>query len=119
MRALQPGVRPLDSRAAAEHNPAYSGNLSVRPASERPIAHLREACMSISERSKRQLDSLEPVVGNGLLHRRALLGRGLALAGSVATGTGTSLTSAPAEFFLLESCDHTDLPSIPTRALPI
>ena len=53
--------------------------------------------MSISEHSKRQLDSLEPVAGNGLLHRRALLGRGLALAGAVATGTGTSLTSAAAE----------------------
>jgi sulfane dehydrogenase subunit SoxC len=53
--------------------------------------------MSISERSKRQLDSLEPVAGNGLLHRRALLGRGLALAGAAATATGTSLTSAAAD----------------------
>jgi sulfane dehydrogenase subunit SoxC len=53
--------------------------------------------MSNSNDSKRQLDSLEPVAGNGLLHRRALLGRGLALAGAAATATGSSLTSAAAE----------------------
>ena len=40
---------------------------------------------------------LEPVAGNGLLDRRALLGRGVALAGTVGTGVGTSLTSAAAE----------------------
>jgi sulfane dehydrogenase subunit SoxC len=53
--------------------------------------------MSISEHSKRQLESLEPVAGNGLLHRRALLGRGLAIAGAAVTGTGASITSAAAE----------------------
>jgi sulfane dehydrogenase subunit SoxC len=36
------------------------------------------------------------VAGNGLLHRRALLGRGLALAGAVGTGAGLS-TGAAAE----------------------
>ena len=36
------------------------------------------------------------VAGNGLLHRRALLGRGLALAGAVGTGAGFS-TGAAAE----------------------
>src|SRR5256884_3071006 len=40
---------------------------------------------------------LEPVAGNGLLDRRAVLGRGVALAGAVGTGIGTSLTSAAAE----------------------
>lgn len=39
----------------------------------------------------------EVVAGNGLLHRRALLGRGMMLAGAAATGMGTSLTSAGAE----------------------
>src|SRR5262245_37142945 len=39
--------------------------------------------------------SLEEVAGNGLIHRRALLGSGLALAG--AAGTGVTLTGAAAE----------------------
>ena len=37
----------------------------------------------------------EPVAGNGLLDRRALLGQGIALAGAV--GVGGSLTGAAAE----------------------
>jgi sulfane dehydrogenase subunit SoxC len=37
------------------------------------------------------------VAGNGLLDRRALLGRGVALAGAVSAGVGTSLTAAAAE----------------------
>src|SRR5437867_6427805 len=41
-------------------------------------------------------DSLQ-VAGNGLLDRRALLGRGILFAGAAATGAGTSLTSAAAE----------------------
>ena len=39
----------------------------------------------------------EFVAGNGLIHRRALLGRGIALAGALGTGAGASLTSAAAE----------------------
>jgi sulfane dehydrogenase subunit SoxC len=39
----------------------------------------------------------EDVAGNGLLNRRALLGRGLTLAGAAATGAGASLTGAAAE----------------------
>jgi sulfane dehydrogenase subunit SoxC len=42
-------------------------------------------------------DSLQPVAGNGLLDRRALLGRGVLFAGAAATGVGTSLTGAAAE----------------------
>src|SRR5438477_8990302 len=53
--------------------------------------------MSISKHSERQLETLDPVAGNGLLHRRALLGRGLALAGAAATGTGASVTGAAAD----------------------
>jgi sulfane dehydrogenase subunit SoxC len=37
------------------------------------------------------------VAGNGLLNRRALLGRGLMLAGAAGTGAGASLTAAAAE----------------------
>src|SRR5919108_46386 len=40
---------------------------------------------------------LEPVAGNGLLDRRALLGRGIVFAGAMGTGVGTSLTGAAAE----------------------
>jgi len=55
--------------------------------------------MSSSNRSRaeKQTQTLEPVAGNGLLHRRALLGRGIMLAGAAATGVGTSLTGAAAE----------------------
>jgi hypothetical protein len=40
---------------------------------------------------------LEPVAGNGLLDRRTLLGRGIALAGAMTTGATALLTSAAAE----------------------
>src|ERR1043166_3302999 len=39
----------------------------------------------------------EQVAGNGLLHRRALLTRGIAIAGAAGTGAGASLTGAAAE----------------------
>ena len=39
----------------------------------------------------------EAVAGNGLLHRRALLGQGIVYAGAVGTGMAASLTSAAAE----------------------
>src|SRR6476660_2125874 len=41
--------------------------------------------------------ALESVAGNGLLHRRALLGRGIALAGAMSAGVGASTTAAAAE----------------------
>ena len=37
----------------------------------------------------------EPVAGNGLLHRRALLERGVMLAGVVATGAGQVASAEP------------------------
>ncbi len=51
--------------------------------------------MNDSKRRTSGLDSLPPVAGNGLLDRRALLGRGIAIAG--ATAAGASLTGAAAE----------------------
>src|ERR1700758_2574283 len=39
--------------------------------------------------------AVEPVAGNGLMHRRALLGSGIVFAGAL--GTGASLTGAAAE----------------------
>ena len=46
---------------------------------------------------RNQPPPLEPVAGNGLLDRRALLGRGIVLAGAMTTAVGTSSTSAAAE----------------------
>ena len=53
----------------------------------------------MNNRNRRNSGSppLEPVAGNGLLDRRALLGRGIALAGAVGTGVGSSLNGASAE----------------------
>ena len=47
--------------------------------------------------SKRHNDSLQPVAGNGLLDRRALLGRGVVFAGAVSAGSAGSMIGAAAE----------------------
>ena len=47
--------------------------------------------------STRLKASDETVAGNGLLHRRALLGRGLMIAGAAGVGATTSVTGAAAE----------------------
>jgi sulfane dehydrogenase subunit SoxC len=49
------------------------------------------------KRSKRTFDDSEIVAGNGLLNRRALLGRGVLFAGAMGAGVGGKLTSAGAE----------------------
>src|SRR5260370_40830274 len=46
---------------------------------------------------KQKRASPEVVAGNGLLHRRALLGRGIVFAGAMSAGAGSSLTGAAAE----------------------
>ncbi len=54
--------------------------------------------MSISKRElTTSADSMTPVAGNGLLDRRALLGRGVLFAGAAASGIGASRTGAAAE----------------------
>jgi len=55
--------------------------------------------MSISDHRGRRTKSsaLEAVAGNGLLDRRALLGRGVVFAGAMSTGALGSLTGAAAE----------------------
>src|SRR5262250_780618 len=55
--------------------------------------------MSIRKRRKdgSAFPPLDPIAGNGLLDRRALLGRGIVIAGAVTTGASTALTSAAAE----------------------
>src|SRR6202034_2896115 len=42
-------------------------------------------------------EGLEPAAGNGLINRRALLGRGMLIAGAMGTGLGGSSASAGAE----------------------
>ena len=55
--------------------------------------------MSISgfRRHKTKSSPFEAVAGNGLLHRRALIGRGVILAGAMSTAPLGSLTGAAAE----------------------
>ena len=48
-------------------------------------------------RKRRKAPPLEPIAGNGLLDRRALLGGGVMFAGAMTTGVGASLTAAAAE----------------------
>ena len=50
----------------------------------------------MGRRVKPQSQELEVVAGNGLLHRRALLGQGLIFAGAVGSGLGAA-TGAAAE----------------------
>ena len=40
-------------------------------------------------------NKFEQVAGNGLLHRRALLGRGVAFAGAFGAGVGLNATAPP------------------------
>ena len=65
----------------------------------------------MSFRKRRHGDFPPSVAGNGLLDRRALLGRGIALAGAV----GTSLTSAAAE--PLANGPWSSLPACPSRPM--
>jgi sulfane dehydrogenase subunit SoxC len=46
-------------------------------------------------RSRGRGPSLEPVAGNGLINRRALLGQGIAIAGAVGAGSMTSAAAEP------------------------
>ena len=52
---------------------------------------------SMGNRKNRRGDSPPQVAGNGLIDRRALLGRGALIAGAIGTGVTTSLTGAAAE----------------------
>jgi sulfane dehydrogenase subunit SoxC len=54
--------------------------------------------MSLRKSRKTQAPAIEQVAGNGLLDRRALLGRGIAIAGAMTTGASlTGTTGAAAE----------------------
>ena len=51
----------------------------------------------IKSRRRKGANSLERVAGNGLLHRRALLSQGAALAGAMSVGAVGATTGAAAE----------------------
>src|SRR5437667_4076061 len=70
------------------------GNATIRRRSDGETIW-REDIMT--KQSKRKPEEPQIVAGNGLLDRRMLLGRGIAIAGALGTGVGGSLTSAAAE----------------------
>ena len=72
--------------------------------------------MSNSKRS--DLDSLEVVADNGLINRRALLGRGIALAGATSAGAGATFTSAGAEPLPVDPWSLTIGSTIPAYETP-
>ena len=72
--------------------------------------------MSNSKRS--DLDSLEAVAGNGLINRRALLGRGIALAGATTAGAGATFASAGAEPLPVDPWSLTIGSTIPAYETP-
>src|ERR1700731_2808230 len=61
-----------------------------------PIPRKR-AMKKFKPHDSKPIDRLEAVAGNGLIDRRALLGRGALLAGAVSTGFGPVISSAAAE----------------------
>src|SRR5436309_11304913 len=62
----------------------------------RPVTHTsREEIMA--NRETRSTSHVPDVAGNGLLDRRALLGRGILFAGAATTAASASLTSSAAE----------------------
>jgi sulfane dehydrogenase subunit SoxC len=85
----------LDTRPGGGQNRASFGNFMAR-ALDDARSH-REASMSMTKHrnGKDPGQSLEPVAGNGLLDRRALLRGGALFAGAM--GVGSSLTGAAAE----------------------
>ena len=72
--------------------------------------------MSNSKRS--DLNSLEVVAGNGLINRRALLGRGIAFAGATDRGRRRAFTSAAAEPLPVDPWSITTGSKIPAYGAP-
>src|SRR5258708_4009558 len=70
--------------------------------------------------SKRESLASPPpdVAGNGLVDRRALLGRGMLFAGATATGIGSSLTGAAAEALPVDSWSMEAGAPIPPYGVP-
>ena len=72
----------------------------------------------MTSNQKRLVSPAPDTAGNGLLDRRALLGRGLLLAGAASTGVGTSLTAAGAEPLPVDPWSLAPGTPIPTYGQP-
>src|SRR5712672_1612600 len=68
--------------------------------------------------NSRLSSSMPDVAGNGLLNRRALLGRGILFAGAAATGTGSSLTAAAADALPVDPWSKGPGEKIPAYGVP-
>jgi hypothetical protein len=73
------------------------GTLKVRPPEDVQTVTNASKEETTTSKHKRRASHMPDVAGNGLVDRRALLGRGMLLAGAAATGVGSSLTGAAAE----------------------
>ena len=72
----------------------------------------------MTSKQKTLLSSTPDAARNGLLDRRALLGRGLLLAGAAGTGVGTSLNSAGAEPLAVDPWSLAPGTAIPPYGVP-
>src|SRR6266700_4991149 len=81
-------------------------------------AALRPGRQSMSNSKRSDLDSLEVVAGNGIINRRALLGRGIALAGATTASAGATFTSAGAEPLPVDPWSLTIGSAIPAYETP-
>src|SRR5580704_7548655 len=73
---------------------------------------------SMTNKHEQRGPGLPDVAGNGLIDRRALLGRGMALAGAAATAVGTSGTSAGAEALPVDPWSKEPGEPIPPYGVP-
>src|SRR5207253_10746326 len=69
----------------------------ARRSGRRAAGSDRERTMTFRKRRNGASPPFDDVAGNGLLNRRALLGRGIMLAGAAGTGVGASIAGAAAE----------------------
>src|SRR3979411_1141352 len=87
MPAPWTSTRPREQNSAVRHR-------SGAPKTPLHREALREASMRKAKHQSRQLESLPPVAGNGLIDRRALLGRGVMFASAAAAGVGSTVGAA-------------------------
>src|SRR5712691_9167150 len=96
---------PVHNRSGKEQHRQRSRPWRAAPSKENAGTDARfktpspsgRANMSFRKRRNGGSPPVDAVAGNGLVDRRALIGRGIVFAGAMTTGVGTSLTRAAAE----------------------